>query len=121
MIDEHPTKLLSQWSQQSPQSINASEPTQPTNCANAVYDPVSGAYLECRELLKTNEKEVCQNSFANELGRLSQRHKKNDINGANTLHFVPWSKLPKNKNLLMPAHVTTSNLTKASNIELASQ
>ena len=58
VIDDHPISLLSQWIHQSQQSTNTSEPTQPTNCANPVYDPVSGAYLEHRELLKTSEKET---------------------------------------------------------------
>ena len=95
VLDEHPTKLLSHWSQPSAPPTTTSKQTM--NSANAVYDPISGTYLEYRELLKTSEKKVWQNSFSNELGRLSQGYKKNNIKGTNTLHFIPWSKLPKHK------------------------
>ena len=74
---EHHTELISQW---------AKEPT--AHSANVVCDPVSGACLEHRELLKTNEKYLWWNSFANDLGRLSQGHKKNNIKGTRTIHFT---------------------------------
>ena len=67
MIDEHPLELLAQWTKQSKNTNNRSETQPTTQSAKEVHDPVSGAYLECRELLKTKER---QNSFANELGRL---------------------------------------------------
>ena len=71
------------------------------NVVNVVHGPISGTCLEHRELMKTSEKQVWQNSFAHELGRLSQGCKPNDVAGTNTLHFIPWIKLPSNKK---PAH-----------------
>ena len=97
IIDEHPTVILSQWTKKLTNEFNANDPKPSTNCANAVHDPVSGAYLEYRELLKTSEKDVRRNSFANELGRLSQGYKNNNIKGTNTIHFTPWYKLPPGK------------------------
>ena len=55
---------------------------------NSVHDPTSEAYLEHRELIKTEHKEVWTNSFANELGRLSQGYDKSKIKGRNTLSFI---------------------------------
>ena len=107
ILDDHPTTFL-QLHQTKPQPETTQPPPQPKTIqqqkqpdaaqqANAVYDPVSGAYLKCRELFKTVEKDTWTNSFANELGRLSQGYKINSIQGTNTLHFIPWNELLENK------------------------
>ena len=95
----HQTKPQPETTQPPPQPKTIQQQKQPDAAqqANAVYDPVSGAYLKCRELFKTVEKDTWTNSFANELGRLSQGYKTNNIQGTNTLHFIPWNELPENK------------------------
>ena len=95
VIDAHPAKLLSTQSQQ--ETTTASNLTHSVNSANAIYDSISGIYLEYCEILITDEKEVQQNLFSNKLGRLSQSYNKYKIKGTNTLFFTLWSKLPKNK------------------------
>ena len=95
VIDTYPIKILSTWCQ-----LETSIPSNLThsfNSANAIYDPISSTYLEYHELLKTGEKEIWQNSFLNELDCLSQSYNRYKMKGINTLFFIQWSKLPKNK------------------------
>ena len=56
VINAHPTKLFSTWSQQ--ETTTPPNLTHSVNLAKAVYDPISGIYLEYHKLLKMSEKEV---------------------------------------------------------------
>ena len=58
-------------------------------------DPTSKMCLEYKELLKTNAADTWKHSFTKELGRLLQAYE--DTKGNNTIFFVSWIKLPKNK------------------------
>ena len=51
--------------------------------------------LKYKELIKTKEKDVWENSMYNELGRLAQGY--GDIKGKDTIFFIPKSKVPKHK------------------------
>lgn len=83
ILDKHLADLIKHFTQQQKESTEAPQHL------NAVCNPISGAYLEHRELPKTPEKESWTDSFANKLGQLSQGHKKNGIAGANTIFFTP--------------------------------
>ena len=65
----------------------------PPNYAYAIVDPESGKELEYRDLIKSEKyKDVWSASFARELHQLAQGT--NEINGTNTIYFVPHRKIP---------------------------
>lgn len=69
----------------------------PKNTINAVIDESSGTPMEYKNLINTpNKSTLWIKSFCNELGRLAQGFDK-DIEGTNTLHFVPYSTIPKER------------------------
>jgi hypothetical protein len=94
ILDLHPTTKLKQWQQTIINSLD-NEHYLTSHNANAVYDAISNSYLEYRDLIKTSEAPIWKTSFGNELGRLSQGYK--SIRGKDTIHFIPWSRLPKGK------------------------
>ena len=62
----------------------------------AVFDQETGKLLEYRQLCKHPQyKETWNRSFANELGRLAQGIR--DIDGTNTIFFIPKHKVPAHK------------------------
>ena len=65
----------------------------PPNYAYAIVDPDSGKELEYRDLIKLEKyKDVWSASFARELHQLAQGT--NEINGTNTIYFVPHNNIP---------------------------
>ena len=65
----------------------------PPNYAYAIVDPESGKELEYRDLIKLEKyKDVWSASFTRELHQLAQGTE--EINGTNTIYFVPHSKIP---------------------------
>ena len=62
--------------------------------ANVVTDPTTGASLEYRHIVKGPTKAIRENSFANEIGRLSQGVGTRMQSGTNTIFFIPKDKLP---------------------------
>jgi len=66
--------------------------------AYPIVHPKTGAALEYRHLIKdTNLRDVWINSFANELGRLVQGRKRTNLEGTNTIFFIPYDLIPKNR------------------------
>ena len=67
----------------------------PSNWANAIIDPISGASMEYRHLVKSPKHRVPWNtSFSNELGRLAQGVG-DRIKGTNTIYFIDYALIPK--------------------------
>ena len=64
---------------------------------NVVYDPVSGQYLEYRQLLKTPEKQVWENGCSKEFARLCQGRSRDDTSGTDTITWIHPHELPANK------------------------
>ena len=62
--------------------------------ANVVIDLTTGASLEYRHLVKGPTKSICENSFANEIVRLSQGAGTRMPSGTNTIFFIPKDKVP---------------------------
>ena len=63
---------------------------------NSFTHPITGQAQEYRHLIKGNDKDTWETSFANELERLVQGVG-NQIEGTNTINFRQKSTLPKNK------------------------
>ena len=69
----------------------------PTHWANAIIDPISGASMEYRHLIKSPKHKVPWNtSFSNELGRLAQGVS-DRIKGTNTIYFIGYTLIPKDR------------------------
>ena len=66
--------------------------------ANSVTHPITGQAQEYRHLMKGNNKDTWETSFANELGRLAQGVG-NRIEGTNTINFRQKSAVPKKSDL----------------------
>ena len=64
--------------------------------ANSVTHPITGQDQEYRHLIKGDDKDTWETSFANELGRLAQGVG-NQIEGTNTINMKQKSAVPKNK------------------------
>ena len=62
--------------------------------SNVVIDPKTGASIEYRNLIKGPTKSIWENSFANEIGRLSQGVETRMPSGTNTIFFIPKNKVP---------------------------
>jgi len=68
--------------------------TEQVQKCNAIIDPVTGASLEYRHLIKNDQTRLTWNrSFANELGRLANGVG-NRIKGTNTIKFIPKTSVP---------------------------
>ena len=61
---------------------------------NVVIDPTTGASLEYRHLVKGATKAIWENSFANEIGQLTQGVGTWMPSGTNTIFFVTKDKVP---------------------------
>ena len=61
--------------------------------ANVVIEPTTGASLEYRHLVKAPTKSIWENSFANEIGQLSQGFGTRMQSGTNTIFFIPKGKV----------------------------
>ena len=59
------------------------------HCLNAVYDPISQAYLEYRQIIKTTAKDTWKKAFSKEINKLTEETK--------TIVFILRSKIPNNK------------------------
>ena len=64
--------------------------------ANAVTHPITGQAQKYRHLIKGEDQNTWETSFANELGRLAQGVG-NQIEGTNTINFKHKSAVPKKK------------------------
>ena len=69
----------------------------PKYWANAIIDPISGASMEYRHLIKSPKYKVpWTNSFSNELGRLAQGVG-DIIKGTNTIYFIYYTLISKDR------------------------
>jgi hypothetical protein len=69
----------------------------PNTVANAVFDPVTGASLELRDLLNGLDKHDWTHSNANEIGRLAQGVLPHMKSGSNTMFFIKHTDVPKGR------------------------
>ena len=61
---------------------------------NVVIEPITGASLEYRHLVKGPTKAIWENSFANEIGRLAQGVGTMIPSGTDTIFFITKDKVP---------------------------
>lgn len=64
---------------------------------SSVQCPKTGNALEYKHLLQTKDAEVWQQSYANELARLANGLPQCNIQGTNTISFIPHTQVPPNK------------------------
>jgi hypothetical protein len=69
----------------------------PNFVANAVFDPVTGASLELRDLLQGPDKHDWIQSNANEIGRLAQGVLPHMTSGSDTMFFIKHTDVPKGR------------------------
>ena len=67
--------------------------------AHTVLCPSTGSALEYRHLMKTHEAPLWQQSFANELGRLSNGLPNSNIIGTQTIKFINIKEIPIHKTI----------------------
>ena len=65
--------------------------------ANPVLDVATGKMLEYRDLIKGKDKIVWERGMSNELGRLAQGVGDRMPHGTNTIKFIKYADMPKNK------------------------
>ena len=83
------------------------------NQANVVIDPTTGASLEYMRLVKGPTKSIWDNSFANEIGRLTQGVGTRMPSGTNTIFFIPKDKVPSGRTVTYGIIVTEIRPQKA--------
>jgi hypothetical protein len=69
----------------------------PNPVANTVFDPVTGASLELRDLLNGLDKHEWTHSNANEIGRLAQGVLPHMKSGSDTMFFIKHTDVPKGR------------------------
>lgn len=93
----HPynTRLQRQLTQQQHQMNHALAHVQ--HQVNPVLDPKSGKLLEYRDLIKGKDKIVWEKGMSNEIGRLADGVGTRMPHGTNTISFIKFHEIPKNK------------------------
>ena len=88
----YPTRQNMELPHQANSGINI-----PTHWANAIIDPISGASMEYRHLIKSpKHKAPWTTSFSNELSRLTQGVG-DRIKGTNTIYFIYYTLIPNDR------------------------
>jgi hypothetical protein len=81
-----------------------SQQLNPQHFLHAIVDPVTGASMEYRHLIRDPAtKDIWEHSCANEFGRLAQGIR--DIKGTDTITFIHKSKIPKGCRATYPRYV----------------
>lgn len=66
--------------------------------AGAVLDAATGEMMEYRHLIKhPKHKGTWGDSFGDEVGRLAQGRQKSGLEGTNTLFFINFNQIPKDR------------------------
>ena len=91
----HSSNLRSRGNKNPRPQYALTEKCQKTRESNSVTHPISGVAQEYRHMIKGPDRKTWERSFANKLGQLDQGIR--EFKGANTVMFIPKSKVPKEK------------------------